>query len=344
MVIAAALFIGATHASAGGQPVKVTQSGVLAYLHPVAFAAAPTGSRILVCMEDGSVRIVDAKTHQTVKTLAKHPQPAYAAAWSEDGLYVATGDESARIFIESPISGSLIRQYRTHTKGIQKLSFNSTRQYLVSTGKDDQINIYDLTNSSSREARKILGKGANFYGATCSPTLPYTVSTGILGPGGRDYDLNTGKQIGFLVTQDDEGVFDVGYNPAGTRLVTANKNGDADVFDASSLKKLGALKGHQDFVMYTAFSPNGNLIATGSSDRTVRVWNSRSLKEVAELSNENTVGSPVCFTADGNTLATVSDQGYLQLNTVTPCQAAVDKPVAKKASKKSKKHRRHNAA
>jgi len=338
-MFAAALLIGATTARSGATPLNVSTAAVISYLHPVAFAAAPTGSKILVCMEDGTARIIDGKTHQTLKTLTKHLQPAYAAAWSADGLYVATGDETARIFIESPLSGAMIRQYRTHTKGIQKLSFNATRQYLISTGKDDQINIYDLSSPSTREARKILGKGANFYGASFNPTLPYTVSTGILGPGGRCYDCVSGRQTGFLVTQNDEGVFDVSYNPAGTRLVTAGKCGEADVFDARTLKKLGALKGHQDFIMYAAYSANGNFIATGSTDRTVKIWNANTFDKVVEMSNQSPVASPVCFTADGTTLATVNADGFLQLSTLTPTQAPAQTPAPVTNTKKSRRHR-----
>jgi len=333
------LLLAGAHVKLQG-PVTFTPSAVINNLHPVAFAPAPTGSKLIVCMEDGTARIMDGKTHQTIRKLSTHLQPAYAAAWSTDGLFVATGDETARITVESALSGATIRQYRTHTKGIQKLSFSVTRQYLVSTGKDDQINIYDLNKGDTKEARKILGKGANFYGATCSPTLPYTISTGILGPGGRAYDITSGKQTGFLVTQDDQGVFDVAYNPAGTRLATAGKNGEADVFDARTLKKLGALKGHQDFVMYIAYSPNGKLIATASTDRTVKIWNGTTFEKVAELSGQNTVGSPLCFTADGSTLATVNDQGYLQFNNITPNQAASEKP-SKKGTKARRRRRKH---
>ncbi len=220
-------------------PVTVSPGVVLEGVRPVAFAPAPNGSKIIVCLEDGSVRIVDSKTHQTrLKNLfTRHVAPAYAAAWSADGLLVATGDESARIFVESPLSGEKIREYRTHIKGIEKLSFNITRQYLMSTGKDDQINVYDLSSPSIKEAHKILGKGANFYGATFDPKLPYTISTGILGPGGRCYDCVSGKLTGFLATQDDQGVFDIAYNPNGTREVTAGKDGDAIIFDAMTLKE-----------------------------------------------------------------------------------------------------------
>ncbi len=344
MIFAAAFVLATTQVPAqtpkpAPVPISVTPGVVLEGVRPVAFAPAPNGSKIIVCLEDGNVRIIDSKTHQTVMTLTKHVAPAYAAAWSADGLYVATGDESARIFVESPLSGEKIREYRTHIKGIEKLSFNITRQYLMSTGKDDQINVYDLSSPSIKEAHKILGKGANFYGATFDPKLPYTISTGILGPGGRCYDCVTGKLTGFLATQDDQGVFDVAYNPNGTREVTAGKDGDAIIFDATTLKKLGTLKGHQDWVMYTAYSPNGKLIATASTDHTVKVWNAYNFQKIADLPAQSSVGSPLCFTSDGDSLVTVNDQGFLQFNKITPTQAEVETtPVAVKKKKTKRRH------
>ena len=337
MLLAAAIVFGAIPIQA--TKPTFTTSAVLDFLRPIAFAPAPTGSKVLVCLEDKSVKIFDAKTHQLVRTLKKHVDSANAAAWSPDGVFVATGDEKAHIFIENALTGALVREYQTHTRGIQKLSFNSTRQYLISTGKDDQINVYDLASPLKKEVRKILGKGANFYGATFSPTQPYTFSTGILGPGGRTYDCRTGKVLGFLTTEDSQGVFDLSYNSAGTRIVTAGKNGEGSVFDARTLKKLAALKGHQDFVIYAAFTPNGALMATSSTDRTIKIWNSYTFNKVAELTGQSGVGSPLCFTADGNTLVSVTDSGSIQFTTVTPSQAATTKAVG--AIKKSKKRRRH---
>jgi WD40 repeat protein len=343
-ILAAALVVGPTVQKPITNSVNISFASVIQGLHPIAFAPAPTGSRFIACMEDGSVRIMDAKNHSTVRILAKHPQPAYAAAWSPDGTYVATGDESARIWIESPITGEKIREYRTHTKGIQKLSFNLTRQYLISTGKDDQINVYDLASNSPKETQRILGKGANFYGATFDPKLPYTISTGILGPGGRTYDSNSGKVTGFLVTEDHQGVNDVTYNPSGTREVTCGRDGHALVWDVKSLKKIGTLSGHQDWVMVAAYSPNGKLIATSSTDHTVKIWNSNTCQKVADIASQSYVGSPVCFTGDGNALITVDDQNNLQINSVSPSQAFVEPPSkhAPVKVKKAKKHRKHS--
>jgi WD40 repeat protein len=304
-------------------------------LRPLAFAAAPSGSQVLVTLEDGSVRIIDAKTRQTVRTLAKHLQPAYAAAWSPDGLFVATGDETARIWIENARSGQKVREYRTHTKGIQKLSFNLAGNLLISTGKDDEIKVYNLNKPAAKEVQSVLGKGANFYGASFNPRQPFVFATGILmAGGGRTYDASTGKVGSFIMGHDSQGAMDVAYNPQGTRVATAGKDSTTVIADTKTYKKIGTLKGHADWVMAVAFSPNGRLVATSSTDRTVKVWDAVTMQKVADIPNQSFVGSPVAFTGDGKTLVTVSDQGFLQVNAVTPAQSAATTTATAKPPKK----------
>lgn len=307
-------------------------------LRPMAYAAAPTGSKVLVTLEDGGVRIFDAASHQTVRTLAKHKEPANAAAWSPDGFYVATGDETARIWIEDTRSGAKVREYRTHIRGIQKLSFNMQSRYIASTGKDDEIKVYDLESKSPKEMRGILGKGANFYGGTFSPKQPFMIGTAILAAGGgRLYDAKSGQVTGFLVGHDEQGANDVAFSPQGTRIATAGKDGTVSVLDAKTLKKVGTLRGHGDFVVTAAFSPNGRLLATGSVDRTVKVWDTVTMQKVADIPSQSSVGSPVAFTSDGKTLLTVSDQGFLQINSVSPAQAGSTVTTAVPVKTKAKK-------
>ena len=204
---------------------KIVPGKIVVGVHPIALAVAPTGTRFVACLEDGSVRIMDAKTRATIRTLDKHPGPAYAAAWSADGAFVAIGDETARIWIHNALTGAKVREYRTHTKGIEKLSFNLPGTLLISTGKDDQVNVYDLRTDDKKERMKVLGKGVNFYGATFHPKLPYTFAVGMLGGGARMYDALQGKLTGFLSDAGGQGIFDVAFNPAGTRAVGAGRDG-----------------------------------------------------------------------------------------------------------------------
>jgi WD40 repeat protein len=318
--------------------VTVSAGPIIEALHPIALAPAPSGSRIVAAMEDGSIRIIDAKTHQTIRALAKHPQPAYALAWSPDGQFVASGDETARIWIENALTGQKVREYRTHTKGIQKLSYNQFGTLLISTGKDDQVNVYDVTSKKPKEARHMLGKGMNFYGATFNPQSTRYFDVGMLGGGLREYDATTGNVVSFLVDPNGQGIFDVSFSLAGTRAVSAGKDGNAIVWDAKTCRKVGTLRGHQDWVVYTAFSPNGRLAATSSIDHTVKVWNLQSLQKLADIPGQCAVGSPLCFTADGGTLVTVNDMGCLEFNNVSPAQAVAQ--TAKPVPQKKAKHRR----
>ena len=321
-------------------PAKITPGKVVVGVRPIAFAAAPTGSRFVACLEDGSVRIIDAKTHATIRTLDRHPGPAYAAAWSADGNFIATGDETARIWIHNAITGQKVREYRTHTKGIEKLSFNLPGTLLVSTGKDDQCNVYDLRTKSIRERTVVLGKGMNFYGGTFHPKLPYTFAVGMLGGGLRMYDALTGKPAGFLTDPGGQGVFDVSFNPAGTRCFSAGRDGMVVEWDPMHQSKIGKMKGHQDWVVNAAVSPNGQLVATSSSDRTVKIWDPKTMTKVAELPNEFTVGSPLAFTADGATLLSVTDAGDLQYSTISPAASAALPPPAKPTGLARKARRR----
>lgn len=321
----------------GGAHIDVSMSGVIEGLRPIALAAAPAGPNFAAAMEDGTVRIMDGKLHKTVRTMAKHTQPAYALAWSADGKWLATGDESASIWIENASTGALLRTYRTHKKGIEKLSFNSDGHLLISTGKDDQVNVYDLTSPKPVEMRRILGKGQNFYGASFCPGSPRLFEVATLAGGMREYDAVSGSIYKLLPDPNGQGMFDLAYVPSGSESVAAGRDGSVTIWDNHTAKKLSDIRAHDDWVMATAVSPNGQLAASSSTDRTVKVWDIHSSAKVAELSQQCYVGSPLCFTADGGTLVTVNDMGFLQFNAISP--SCAEAPVAPKTPAKSGRHR-----
>lgn len=336
MITAAALALltaGPNNANVSVSLVKKVQG-----LHALAFAPAPEGSKVAVTLENNEVRIIDAATRQTVRTLVGHPQPPYAIAWSQDGTFIATGDESARIFIWNSKTGEKMKTIIGHTKGIQALSFNRTRQLLASTGKDDVVHVWNVSNG--KKVAQILGKGMNLYSATFSPALD-TLLVGTLSGGGRTYRIDgKGAQVlNFLTftnpTGQTHGVLDITWSPDGMRSVSAANDGMAAIWDMKTFKKLGTLKGHGDWVVRADFSPNGQLVATGSSDRTVRVWDTKTFRELVVIENEGAVGSPVCFTADGKFLLTTGVDDNLEFYALKPVQAPA--PVKKAPVKKKKR-------
>lgn len=291
------------------QQTSVSQVKTLPGIRPVAMAAAPSGSRFVASLEDRNLRIMDAKTRATIRTMTGHPQTAYGVAWSPNGKWIASGDESGRVFFWNAANGQKIREVRTHTRGVQALAFNSSSSVLLSTGKDDTMRFYNV--ASGKELKVIYGKGANYYGAKFMPGSS-SVVVGTLGQGTQIFSGY--KLVKSYGGHSDKAVWDVDAN--GSRIVSAGRDGRAMVWGPSPSKALATLQGHGDWVVRAAISPSGGLLATSSTDSTVKIWSLRSFKLVSTLQSQSMVGAPLCFTKDGRWLITAGADDFMQINAV----------------------------
>jgi len=342
--IAAAAFVqkdaNAKPAAQAKPAIEIKLAKDIDYYHPLAMAAASTGDQVAMSLDDNSIRIVDAATHATIRTFKGHPQQPKAVAWSADGAWIASGDESARIFLWDARTGQQLRAFPGHIKGIQNLSFNLPRTMMMSTSNDDSIKIWDpLTGKCTMT---ILGKGANLYSGTFSP-VTNSFACGTLGSGTRIYDA-LGNAKNFLTNVDVTDVNDVSFNPAGNVLVSAGRTGTARLWDLKTMKAIGSVKGHGDWVVHARFSPNGRYLATSSTDRSVHVYDTKTLEKVADFENVSSVGAPLAWTADGKFLLATAADDHLQIYSVNPPQsgAPVTQKPAKPTKGKAKKHRRHH--
>ena len=319
--------------------IQITLAKDIDYYRPLAMAAASSGDQVAMTLDDNTVRIVDAGTHATLKTFKGHPQQPKAIAWSADGAWIASGDESARIYLWDARTGQKLREFPGHIKGIQDLSFNLPRTMMVSTSNDDSIKVWDPLTGKCEQT--ILGKGSNLYSGTFSP-ITNSIACGTLGSGTRIYAPN-GEPKEFLTNVDVTQVNDVAFNATGNELVSAGRSGTARLWDLKTMKPIGSVKGHGDWVVHARFSPNGKYLATSSTDRSIHVYDTKTLEKVADFENVSSVGAPLAWTADGKYLLATAADDHLQIYSVTPPQAAAPEPPAKPAKTKAKphKHRRH---
>ncbi|MFY9233076.1 MAG: WD40 repeat domain-containing protein [Fimbriimonadaceae bacterium] len=318
--------------------VTITPKRTFSDASVIQIAPAPKGSIFAASTIDSKIRIYDAKYSKMIIELGDHPQPVYALAWSPDGRYMASGDESARIFIWKTEDWSLWRQYRSHQRGIQQLDFNAQSTMLISTGKDDMIKLWDLRSSKKGPARDYPGMGAMYMGARwIGATEKFGV--GILSYGAREYSGATGSLLGFFPTK--QSVQDVDYRPDGKLMAAGGRDGNISVWNPAKRVRLATMKGHEGWIWHLRFSPNGKLLASSADDRTIRIWDAVTYQPVMTIPNQASFGSPLSWTADGKYLLTVNVGEVLQTHTVSPEQSAPPvkplKPVKKKAKPRKKR-------
>src|SRR2546423_4469135 len=204
-------------AQAKAPAISITPLKTLDWFKPLALAPGPRGSLFVAGLEDRSVILVKAEDRSVLHKLVGHPQSPMAVAWSRDGTIIASGDESARIITWNAETGSKLLETRGHQRGIQNLAFNFPRTILASTGKDDVVKFWDP--GTGKELKTIAGNGANFYGgAFRAKSTDFGVGT--LVEGARTYDPD-GKALGSYNGHHGQGVFEIAFNAAGTRAVTA---------------------------------------------------------------------------------------------------------------------------
>jgi WD40 repeat protein/serine/threonine protein kinase len=108
----------------------------------------------------------------------------------------------------------------------------------------------------------------------------------------------------------------VRFSPDGKRVaasVTDPSLGRVTLWDATTGRVIGELKGHAGPIINLAFSPDGRRIATASHDRTARVWDAADGREIRTLGTHGDRVNGVDYSPDGARLATACRDGTVKL-------------------------------
>jgi WD40 repeat protein len=108
------------------------------------------------------------------------------------------------------------------------------------------------------------------------------------------------------------GAVDARYSPDGSRIVTADVDGTARVWDAAAGRLLGAgalineIRGHGGGLSSVDFSPSGHRVLTSSDDGTARIWDVATRLEVQAHTE---AVFDVAYSPEGDRLATAAENG-----------------------------------
>lgn len=292
----------------------------------VSLAGAPTGTLFALGQEDTSVRVMDAAKLQTIWTLKGHPQPCYGLAFSPDGKILATGDDTARIYLWDMKTGKKIREFprdKGHQRGIQTLSFSPDGKKLASVGKDGQVRIWNT--AGGHPIASIVEVGINYYGAEFMPSGTFVSAT--LEGAVSMFDGKTFKKIVTLPTPNKTGINALTLSLDGTNVIAAARDGRLLVYNLKTRQRTTGVTAHSDWAMNAITSPNGRILVSSSNDMTVKFWDMKTLKPLFGLDQMSPIGAPMTFTGNGKFFVSANAGDALQVYSVTPAQSA---PAPKK--------------
>ncbi len=283
-------------------PSRAVLRGHTGYVHSAAFS--PDGKLIVTASRDGTARVWDASTGQSLRELRRHTNVVRSAAFSFDGKLIVTASNDGTTRVWDASTGQSLRELG-HTDAVSSAAFSPNGKLIVTTSNDRTARVWDAGTGQS--LRELHGHTGAVLSAAFSPDGKLIVTVSSDGTA-RVWDAGTGQSLRELRGHTGA-VLSAAFSPDGKLIVTASHDRTARVWDAGTGQSLKELRGHTSAVLSAAFSPDGKLIVTVSSDGTARVWDAGAGQSLKELRGHTGFVSSAAFSPGGKLIVTASYDG-----------------------------------
>jgi WD40 repeat protein len=307
-------------------------------------AFAPDGQRLVTAGADGTARIWDAATGALLAMLPGHQGDVLQAFFTSDGesVFTLAMDGAARRW--SARTGRLEWTFLGHRDSIWCAHVDPAGERLVTASTDGTARVWSARQQ--RHARVLHAPGTVMMHASLAPdseriatidvsgtvrvwdgrgsivatmeagyrdtTFPHRVAWSpqgdrLLSSGGPRavvWDARTGERL--LELEHGEWLLRATWAQDGMRIVTAGKDGTAQIRDARTGALLQTLTGHEKHVTSAELDQGGRRIVTTSLDQTVRLWDAATGAPLRTLSQHTLQVLSGRFSPDGALLITAS--------------------------------------
>lgn len=287
-------------------------------------AISPDGRLIATGGADGTVRLWDTQTGQTLFTLTGATGAVWGVAFSPDGRRLAGASRDGTVRLWNTATGEELATLAGHLGGVLDVAFSPDGSLLATGGEDETVRLWQLTDDAASSAvaghpvSTIAPQRGLVWGVAFSPDgATLATASGSLTP-----ELTPGAvQLWDVASQQElltlEGHTDtveaVVWSPDGQRLATGSWDETARVWDALTGQQLLVLPGHTNWVRGVSFSPDGSRIATSSYDRRAKVWEVSSGRELFTLAGHQGWLKGIAFSPDGRRLVTAGEEGMAKV-------------------------------
>jgi len=213
---------------------------------------------------------------------------------------------------ESQYGFNIKRTFGETSHQIYSASLNADGKYIVTTGSDNNIIIWNA------------GTGIIFRTLAGAKKIPKTAvfSSGsdLVASGGDDniitlWDVKTANIIGTF-----EGLLGavkaVDISPDGKLIAGGGADRSIKVWNITSRTLVFDLKGHKDDVNVLKFSPDGKILASGGADKRLILWNPVNGNIIKSREVHQGWIRDIEFDSKGRTIASCGDDNLIRTSTV----------------------------
>ena len=276
--------------------------------------AADRDGRLLLATGslDGTARIWDPDTGQTLTTLTGHTNPVWSVAWAADRdgrLLLATGSADGTARIWDPDTGQTLTTLTGHTSSVWSVAWAADRdgRLLLATGSaDGTARIWDP--DTGQTLTTLTGHTNTVWSVAWAADRDgrLLLATGNADNTARIWDPDTGQTLTTLTGHTNliRSVAWAADRDGRLLLATGSLDQTARIWDPDTGQTLTTLTGHTNLIRSVAWFTDHErrlLLATGSIDHTVRIWDPATGQQGATLDHPDEVSAVAFAPADAGT-------------------------------------------
>ncbi|HEY9707281.1 MAG TPA: hypothetical protein V6D48_03665, partial [Oculatellaceae cyanobacterium] len=274
-----------------------------------AIAITPNGQQAISASADGTLRVWDLKSGQSLRTLEGHTASVNAVTVTPDGQQAVSVSADGTLRVWDLKSGQSLPTVEGHTAPVNAVAVTPKGQQAISASLDGTLRVWDLKNgkslrtleghTASVNAVAVTADGQQVVSASADSTL-------------RVWDLKSGQSV-TTVEGHTAPVFGVAVTPDGKQAVSVSADSTVRVWDLKSGTSSRALEGHTAQVLGVAVTPNGQQAVSASADGSLRVWDLKSTELQRTLRGHTYPVNAVAVTPNGQQVLSASADGSLRV-------------------------------
>lgn len=298
------------------------------------FHLSPDGKQLATRDKTGGSVVYDTNTGQVVCYADDQSEHICPHFYSPGGHYLVTvsGDQSTKVWngavgegsltlvgdlegaVFSPNGERLVVNFGNNEIGVLELSklfelnqsvsgslaIDSTEEVSFSPQLDGDIS--DLVFSPDGE---LLATAVDCGEFQDDPIVGYNICEVVLWDARTWQLVRVMRSFDFIANHLD-------FNPEGTQIAVAGREGGLIVYDVSTGNQTLNLSGNAGQVHDVAFSPDGSRIATAGDDGLVRIWEAESGRELLTFIGDGSAVNRILFSPDGKRLYTMNANGLIR--------------------------------
>ena len=308
-------------------------------------AVSPDGNWLAVGVgveHQGGLSLWDLRTRQKMMSLATNEIAVRAAFSPTEPLLafssstVSTGQWPTTLHLWNTATRQMVAELPLDDECVG-LAFAKDGRTLVTSTYLGHITVWRMpegTKLASYDAKTV----NQHYNTTFATTPDLSLAAYEFWSAGHEWfrviDLHDGKELWTAGTTNGEAITALAFSPDGKTLASSCHNeSNIRLWDVTTGKQIGELKGHSSWVSPIVFWPDGKKLASGSGDQTIRIWDiadPRNPKCLDVLRGHRLEVWRLALLPDGKTLVSGCKDGtvcFWDTSVTHPHQACITLPL-----------------